>query len=181
MMKNYVLAFAVLFLFSCEKDDPVIQNEEELITTMIYRLTAADGTVVEGKFQDLDGDGGNSPVITPLNVRANTTYTGSLTLLNELENPAENITDEVAEEAKEHQFFFQVTGANLTVAYADTDGDNNPVGIKTTVTTRAASTGTLSVTLRHEPNKSASGVSAGDITNAGGETDINVVFNVVIQ
>lgn len=180
-MKNYILAFAVLFLFSCEKDDPKIENEEELITTMIYRLTATDGTVVEGKFQDLDGEGGNAPVITPINLRANTTYTGSLTILNELENPAENITEEVAQEANEHQFFFQVTGANLTVAYADTDGDNNPVGLRTTVTTSAASTGTLSVTLRHEPNKSAAGVSAGNITNAGGETDINVVFNVVIQ
>ncbi|MDP5121821.1 MAG: hypothetical protein NWQ46_09520 [Spirosomaceae bacterium] len=180
-MKNYILAFAVLFLFSCEKDDPVIENEEELITTMTYRLTATDGTVVEGKFQDLDGEGGNPPVITPLNLRANTTYTGSLTLLNELENPAENITEEVAEEDREHQFFFQVSGANLTVAYADVDGDNNPVGLRTTVTTSAASTGTLSVTLRHEPNKSAAGVSAGNITNAGGETDINVVFNVVIQ
>ncbi len=180
-MKNYVLAFAVLFLLSCEKDDPKIENEVELITTMTYRLTATDGTVVEGKFQDLDGEGGNPPVITPLNLRANTTYTGSLTLLNELENPVENVTTEIAAEDKEHQFFFQATGVNLTVAYADTDGNNNPVGLKTTVTTRAASTGTLSVTLRHEPNKSAAGVSAGNITNAGGETDINVVFNVSIQ
>lgn len=181
-MKNYVLAFALLFaLSSCEKDDPEIENEEELITTVTYRLTATDGTVIEGKFQDLDGEGGNPPVITPLNLRANTTYTGSLSLLNELERPVENITEEIEEEDKEHQFFFEVTGADLSVAYADADDDNNPVGLATTLTTRTASTGTLSVTLRHEPNKSAAGVSAGNITNAGGETDINVVFNVVIQ
>ncbi|HBK71516.1 MAG TPA: type 1 periplasmic binding fold superfamily protein, partial [Flavobacteriaceae bacterium] len=35
--------------------------------------------------------------------------------------------------------------------------------------------------LRHEPNKSASGVSDGDITNAGGETDIEVIFNITVQ
>ena len=34
--------------------------------------------------------------------------------------------------------------------------------------------GQFTVTLRHEPDKSAQGVSAGDITNAGGETDIEV-------
>ena len=35
--------------------------------------------------------------------------------------------------------------------------------------------------LRHEPDKSAAGVSSGDITNAGGETDIEVSFNVIIE
>ena len=41
--------------------------------------------------------------------------------------------------------------------------------------------GTITVTLRHEPNKDAAGVSSGDIANAGGETDIEVTFNVEIQ
>jgi hypothetical protein len=37
------------------------------------------------------------------------------------------------------------------------------------------------VTLRHEPDKGAAGVSGGDITNAGGDTDIEVTFPVVIE
>ena len=41
--------------------------------------------------------------------------------------------------------------------------------------------GTITVILRHEPDKDASGVSNGDITNAGGETDIEVVFNVEVM
>jgi len=36
--------------------------------------------------------------------------------------------------------------------------------------------GGLRITLRHEPNKTAAGVQNGDITNAGGETDIEVTF-----
>lgn len=182
-MKRYLLILGLFTLVftSCEQDDPVIENEEELITTVTYTLTAADGTVVTGTFRDLDGEGGTAPVQNTINLAANTTYTGSLTLLNELETPAENITEEVEEEDREHQFFFEVNSANLAIAYADADGDNNPVGLLTSATTGSPSNGTLSITLRHEPNKSAMGVSDGNISNAGGETDINVVFDVVIQ
>jgi len=74
------------------------------------------------------------------------------------------------------------------------DADGNPVGLSSTLTTGAAGSGTLTVTLRHEPMKSATGVTLrhepmksatgvadGDITNAGGETDIEIVFPVDVQ
>ena len=174
--------FSVLLFTSCEKDDPDIPNEEELITTLIYTLTPeGGGTAIEFRFTDLDGDGGDAPVIVNGTLAANTTYNGVVTLLNEAESPVEDITEEVEEEDEEHQLFFTVTDANATVAYADADADGNPVGLATTLTTTGASTGTLVVTLRHEPNKGAAGVSSGDITNAGGETDIEVTFSVVIQ
>ena len=35
--------------------------------------------------------------------------------------------------------------------------------------------------LRHKPNKSGNGVQSGDITNAGGETDIVVTFELDVQ
>lgn len=187
-MKNrfkYLFAIpliAVVSLTSCEKDDPEVPNEEELITTVTYTLTpTGGGSAVEFQFQDLDGDGGNAPVITNGTLEANTTYTGSITLLNEAETPAEDITEEVEEEAEEHQLFFTVATANATVVYTDADGNGNPIGLATTVTTGDASTGTLTVTLRHEPDKGATDVSDGDITNAGGETDIEVTFDVTIQ
>lgn len=174
--------FSILFFTACEKDDPDIPNEEELITTLIYTLTPdGGGTAVEFRFTDLDGDGGDAPVISNGTLAANTTYSGAVTLLNEAETPAENITEEVEEEDEEHQLFFTVTTANATVAYVDADADGNPVGLATTLTTTGASTGTLMVTLRHEPDKAATGVSGGDIANAGGETDIEVIFDVTIQ
>ncbi len=181
-MKRFLIVFALFAFASCEKDDPEIENEEELITTLKYTLTStADGTVVEGVFQDIDGDGGNAPLITNINLKSNTIYNGTLTLLNESVSPAENISEEVEEEADEHQFFFAASQANLTVTYNDTDGNNRPVGLKTILTTGTSSSGKLRVTLRHLPNKSATGVVGGDITNAGGETDIEVEFNVQIQ
>ena len=131
---------------------------------------------------DLDGDGEDDPIITNGTLAANTTYSGSLDLLNETESPAESITEEIEEEALEHQFFFDVSNDLFSVAYDDMDADGNPIGLDFIVTTDAT-TGTeaFTITLRHEPSKDAAGVSAGDITNAGGETDIEVTFNVTVQ
>jgi hypothetical protein len=112
---------------------------------------------------------------------ANTVYTGSIELLNEAESPAEDITEEVQEEDDEHQFFFQSTISELVVSYTDQDEDGNPVGLNTSITTGAPDSGSLTLTLRHEPVKDAAGVSAGDITNAQGETDIEVTFPIDVQ
>ena len=160
----------------------VIPNEEEVITTLNYTLTpSGGGTAVTMTFQDLDGDGGDDPVITGGTLAPNTTYTGDLELLNETETPAEDITEEIEEEDADHQFFFTTTVAGLSVAYADMDDDGNPVGLESTVTTMASGSGEMTIILRHEPNKSGAGVAGGNITNAGGETDIEVTFNVDVQ
>lgn len=177
-----IIAGLLIGMLACEKDDPVIPNEEELITTLEYTLVSSTGGTVVFSFQDLDGEGGNSPVVTSGTLSKNTEYTGSLKLYNETETPKEDITVEIKEEDEEHQFFFQPdSDLDLSVSYSDTDGDGKPVGLATTVQTGDASSGTLTITLRHEPNKSASGVSTGDITNAGGETDIEVHFIVNIE
>lgn len=186
MSKNYLpflLLLTLGFFFSgCEQDDPVIPNEEELITTLGYTLTPVNGTdVVTLLFQDFDGDGGDAPIITGGMLAANETYTGSLQLLNESETPTEDITAEVEEEDLEHQFFFQSDIAGLNVIYGDQDSEGNPLGLRSTLITGDAASGTLTVTLRHEPNKSASGVSDGLLENAGGETDIEVTFPIDVQ
>jgi len=169
-MKKVNLLFSLLaislLMASCEKEEPEIPNEEELITTLNYTLTP-DGT---------------ASVVTPGGeLVANTTYTGAMELLNESESPVESITDEIREEDDEHQFFFQSTVDGLSVAYNDMDDDGNPLGLATTLTTGAAGSGSLTVILRHEPVKSADGVAEGDITNADGETDIEVVFPIEVK
>jgi hypothetical protein len=184
MFKNYFLLlslFAGVIMFSSCDDDPVIPNEEELITTVNYTLTSTAGDVVTLQFLDLDGDGGNAPVITGGTLTANTSYSGSMELLNESEDPSEDVTEEIMEEDDEHQFFFATTVAGLTVDYADTDGNSDPVGLASTVTTGDAGSGTLTVILRHEPDKGASGVSDGDITNAGGSTELEATFPIDVQ
>ncbi|MDZ7846151.1 MAG: hypothetical protein U5L96_04995 [Owenweeksia sp.] len=61
------------------------------------------------------------------------------------------------------------------------DNNGRPIGVQTSATTGSASSGDLDVILRHEPNKDGPGVANGDITNAGGETDVQVNFQVSIN
>ncbi|MDO5970161.1 type 1 periplasmic binding fold superfamily protein [Flavivirga aquimarina] len=177
-----ILVSTLTFIGCSNDDDPEIVIEEEVITTMTATLVpVGGGTTITLMTQDLDGDGPNEPEVTVSgDLVANTTYNGSLVLLNETKNPAEDITEEIEELDDEHQFFFQATNSIATFAYSDTDGDGNPVGLSFTLTTGSAGTGTITIVLRHEPNKGATGVSDGDITNAGGSTDITETFSVTV-
>lgn len=167
---------------SCGKKKPVIPNEEELITTLHYILSPnSGGDSVIFTFQDPDGDGGYEPSIQLGILEPDKTYTGRLELLNELMSPVESITEEIMEEGDAHQFFFQSSGPEITVTYEDADLNGYPIGLKTTLKTGAIGNNTLSIILRHEPDKAAPGVSDGNINQAGGETDIEVNFDVAIQ
>jgi hypothetical protein len=177
---KYALLASTLIFASCSDDDdntPDPVNEEEIITTMTITLDSGSDQV-ELQFQDLDGDGPDPATVTvsgPLN--ANTVYDGSIILLNETEMPAENITEEVEEEDDEHQFFYTVgSGLAAQTEYANFDGDGNPLGTVFILTTGAASSGSLTFTLRHEPNKPNSG-----LEDAGGSTDIEVSFDLVVE
>lgn len=182
-MNLYFLALllGLTLLVSCDPEEIDDPEEPELITTLNYTLVSTSGETVVLSFQDLDGDGGDTPTISAGTLTANTMYTGTIELLNESADPVEDITEEVAEEDDEHQFFFVSTAAGLTVDYADQDEDGNPVGLTSTLTTGAAASGSLTITLIHEPDKAADGVTDGNQSNAGGETDIEVTFSVVVQ
>lgn len=184
-MKNFkliaLLVIPTLFSTSCSNDDAPV-NEEEVITTVTTTLTGG-GQVITLTSRDLDGDGPNAPIVTVSgNLVAGTTYTGTTTFLNELESPAEDITAEVEEEGADHQVFYQLPSSIGTVTYTDSDANGRPIGLNfTLVAGTSGTTGTLTVTLRHLPNKSATGVSAGDITNAGGNTDAEVTFSLAVN
>jgi hypothetical protein len=185
-MRKYIFLFSTIIamtLTSCSSNDPEIINEEELITTLRVTLTPqGGGTAVTLQLQDLDGDGPNTPVTTvsgPL--LANKTYTGVTQVLNEAVSPTEDITLEVKEEGDEHQFFYTFSNSNATATYTDQDKNNRPIGITFNLTTTNVGIVAMTVTLRHEPNKTAVGVSTGNITNAGGETDVQATFNLTVN
>lgn len=172
-----VLFISTLVFTSCEDDhddDHDHGSDEELITTVLYTLTDGNNTIVL-EWEDLDGDTGNAPTISSGTLTANTSYTGSIQLLNRTESPAEDITLEVRAEGDEHEFFYTNT-AGLTITKTDTDG-TNPVGIETSLSTGAAGSGSLTIVLKHEPTKPNDGTAA----NAGGSTDVQVTFPISIQ
>lgn len=181
---NYLAAVAITIfgLTSCNNDDntpPV--NEEEVITTVTTTLTSGN-QIITLTSRDLDGDGPNAPVISvSANLNANTVYNGTVSFLNEIANPVDDITVEVEEEGDDHQVFFQAPNALGTFTYNDFDTNAKPVGLNFTLTTANATNGNLVVTLIHLPNKNAEGVSAGMIANADGATDAQVTYPVVVQ
>ncbi len=179
MFAAFILVGLTTFVACSDDDDPPAPvNEEEVITTMNITLVATGATTITLQSQDLDGDGPNAPTISVSgDLIANTSYSGTIELLNETESPAEDITEEVEEEADEHQFFFVTTGAINQTDYTDQDGDGNPIGIDFTLTTSDAGSATLQVTLRHEPKKPNDGT----LADAGGETDITQTFNLTVQ
>lgn len=173
---------SAFLLLGCESEDPIPLNQEELITTLIFELTpTSGGEVVIFKFVDPDGQGGLPPEITTGKLNALASYTGKVTLLNESTTPPDNITNEISKEAEEHQFFYQSSTPFLIITYNDLDGNGFPIGIQTLVETGESGTINLTITLRHEPYKEGEGVKQGEIQNAGGETDIEVTFEVPVE
>ena len=177
---KYALLASTLIFASCSDDDdnaPDPVNEEEVITTLTVTLESGSDTVVM-QYQDLDGDGPDAATVTVSgSLNANTVYDGSIVLLNETESPAENVTEEIEEEDDEHQFFYTVgSGLDVATDYANFDGDGNPLGTLFVLNVGSASSGGLTFTLRHEPNKPNTG-----LENAGGSTDIEVTFDVTVE
>lgn len=189
-----IFALAALTLVSCEDDDddddtPPAVNEEEVITDM--RLTFTDSDTQTSQtftFSDPDGEGGNAPTIDDIVISDSTAYVVTIEVLDASNpNDVEDITEEIEEEDEEHQFFFiPGNGADdsVTITYDanDVDDDGNPIGLSSSWNTFEPTTGgeTVRVVLRHELDKEATGVRDGDITNAGGETDIDVTFNLTV-
>jgi hypothetical protein len=178
--KNFLLPVVALGFFACNVSDPHEHNEEELITTvrLVYTDTANASNADTVVFRDADGPGGAAPTAhDTLRLAAGKTYRVSLSLLNESDPlDVEDITTEVEEEGVDHQVFYAASGVNLTMVYADQDANGLPLGLRTLQTAGAASSGTLTVTLKHQPGlKTAGG------TVSTGETDVEIAFQAVIQ
>jgi len=182
IFKYALLAIPFLY-FSCSDDDdnsvPEPINEEEVITTMTATLTAVDGSVVVMQTQDLDGEGGEDPDVTVSgSLVSGITYAGSIEWLNEMEDEPEVITEEILEEADEHQVFFSAGGGlDVTFEYVDFDSNGLPLGTMFSLTPNSAGEGTITITLIHEPMKPNDGT----VESAGGSTDITTTFDVVVE
>ena len=169
--------------FTTPESESVAINEEEVITTMIVTLTANDGSAdVVLQMQDLDGNGPDVPVITVGSpISGMTSYSGSIVWLNEMEDPAENVTIEILEEADEHQVFFTIgDGLPIQVVYADEDSNGYPVGVDFIIAPTEAGvtgSGTLIITLVSEPVKPNDGT----VGSAGGSIEIQTYFPIDVE
>lgn len=170
----------VLSFSACKKDDDELPEveENELITTLKLKFTnkAAANDVKTFSWKDTDGPGGNAPVIEQIVLEANKSYTLSIDeVWNEAASPAEDVREEIADDADDHLFVYKPAPAGLlSITITDKDVNNLPIGLTADAVTAAAGTGTLQIVLRHQPN-----VKNG--TETPGSTDLDATFAVKIQ
>lgn len=183
-MRYFILAICALACLSCKKE-PTETKEIDVITSV--EVILYDSTLhssVSYFFKDSDGIGGASPVIDTIRTNANTTYGVELRLLNETQNPVFNVTNEILTDKEDHQFFYKSTPDTLWThfQYLDFDADSKPVGLHFSFNTQStAGSGIFNLILRHLPNKNGANVSSGDISNAGGESEVEIDFPVIVQ
>ncbi|MCE7069459.1 hypothetical protein LZG74_04055 [Dyadobacter sp. CY327] len=158
-------------------DDVQIDDENELITSVTLKFTEDGTTNVQSfSYKDADGDGGNAPTqFDTVALKPNKTYAVTIELLDESKTPADNITEEVAEESDEHLFVYTPSpSALLTYTYGDKDENNFPIGLIGKAVTTAAGLGKLKVQLRHQPDTKNG-------TPGPGSDDVNLDFNLKVQ
>jgi hypothetical protein len=189
----YLFAALAMGFASCESNDPEEENDGEVITDVtlnFQELNASGGTVgsvISFKASDPQGiEVGSSPTIQTVTLTKGKTYRMSIEVYNSIEK--EDITEEILEEADEHQFFFlgtAVTGNILAITYDDPSGER--IGLRNKVVV-SSSPGTnnaqLRVILRHDLDKGFPGASNPNFANfvqAGGESDLDITFPVVIN
>ena len=187
-MKKYINYFLILviantvFLTACKKFEPGENNEEEVITTLnLYFTPVTGGPALIYGFDDADGPGGNVPVQSEIVLSANTQYDVKIELLNKTVSPADTITNEVSEEAEAHRFYYTSSaGNNITVTNFDSDANGSPLGINSLWETDNASTGTMTITLRHYPGTPPDKQTADPVNSPKSSTDINIIFSTKI-
>lgn len=197
LVKLPALVFVGLscFIGSCDEEEPAKEDTPELISKVTLTFTpTGGGTPLVITATDPDNIGPQDIVAdNAISLKVNTTYSLSISLFNELIDPTDdgyNVTNEVAEEADEHLFFFAWTGGfsnpagdgNVdnradAVVYLDEDSQGLPLGLSTswTTTTEVALEKTFRILLKHQPDlKSATS------TSQEGETDINLTFDLEV-
>lgn len=187
MNKNFkLLLAAALFgsvtITSCSKDNEE-DNDEELITTLALSFTpVGGGTPTTFQFRDVDGPGGNPPVVDEIVLSAGTEYTFTVTVLNESVSPAEDITVEINSESTSHRFYHLPSAASsITVDNLNTDTNGVTLGVNGRVTTGAVANGTYRVVLRHygatPPDKAESDA----VDSPKSSSDIDITFSTRVE
>ncbi len=190
-----------------DEDHDDHDHESEVISRVTLTFTPdGGGEAIVASFDDPDGDGGVSGTSEPITLAAGTTYTMTVEFLNALEDPAEDITEEVMEEAEEHLVLVYGSGVTgpagigdsvlVSHAYADVEsdyganaeGDDLPVGLANTITASNVGSADLQVMLRHLPELNGQPQKTADLIDSfasggavAGEVDANVSFELTVE
>ncbi|MEM7373938.1 MAG: hypothetical protein AAF587_35280 [Bacteroidota bacterium] len=165
ILKQHTVILALFLLLlgfvACTPDPPPVGGEEEIDEVT---LSFSNGPTVSWELN------GTEPEIV---LNANTTYTTvSASFRNAADN--EDITAEILTESVDHLVCFTPNGTNVTITRTDKDANDLELGLTSSWETGEASTGTLNLSLKHQP-----GVKDGSCEP--GDANVEVLFNIVIQ
>ena len=193
----------LLLLSGCQdvEDDHDHDHEHEVMTTITLTFSPeSGGDDLVFSWADPEDDG--SPVIDDIMLADGENYDVAMSVFNELEEPAEEVTPEILDEADQHQVFFTgsavqgpATGMNASAVveheYADQDEGELPLGLSNRIDAQLGTgSGELIVTLRHMPPESgeavkvaglAEDVAEGGFGSIGGANDIQVTFPLTVE
>jgi hypothetical protein len=168
----------LLLITACSSNDdtPEQINEEELIDRVVLKITES-GTQNTSEYIWDEGSEAPQPIV----LNSGSGYDVEVRFYN-ASNPGNviDITEEVIEEADEHQIFFETTTTALSISAATSDYEDslgNKLGVYTHWNASSSTAGTVVVYLIHEP-ESKSGT---DRDALGGETDVQVPFSFAIN
>ena len=167
-----------LAVSSCKKDHgDDHEHDHEAITKIELHFTKVGSTTTQVfSWTDLDGDGGNAPVIDNITLQAGSVYNVAIELFD---SEGHDLTHDIEDLEAEHHRFYYTAGAGITINGLDKDPNNVTLGLKSVWTTSTAATGNVTITLRHyqNDNKEESDL----VNNAKSTTDAEIQFQVTVN
>ena len=194
--KLYLIAISLVsFAFSsCSSEDPVPENDGELITdvTLTFQELDESGNAVGDSFDFTASDSegievGGTPTVETVMLEKGKTYEMTIDVYNSL--AGEDITEEIQAEGDEHQFYF--LGSAFTsspfLSYEYNDDGTELIGLKGIVRVQQSpgfNNANMQILLRHALDKNYPGAenpNFQEYAQAGGESDLDITFPVVLN
>ncbi len=201
-----ILFIATISVVSCKKktETPAPVANEDITTVLVTfknPTIVSDSVVYRAFFSKGYTQAATTPAVfsitsTKTALTKGITYNASVKLSNALVTPEEDITKDVIdanppagseEGGINHQLYYSFNSAFTSLAYADTDNNGKPIGVKIMATTSntPTTTGSFNLKLIHLPNKSQNMPITPYMymaSSIGGSTDVDVTFgNIVVQ
>ena len=190
LLRLMLITGILLFQNSCKKNEddttepapppPATQNDPELITRM--EITFTDSAMPANQFTclyiDPDGQSGSgAPTqVDTIRLFASKTYLLNIKLFNDLATPVDTVSNQIHNEANDHQFFFSFNQINVQAGYRDLDTQTppQPLGLQAFWRTTAPGPGGAGIVLKHQ-----AGIKDGNI--ATGIPDLQAGMPCIVQ
>jgi hypothetical protein len=177
-----LLCLAALAACDPGGNTPITPEEPIGVTLNIVFGSTTGGSPITFAYADPDGPGPQPAMISAPPLRANSVFNTNITVGIIQNGALSDRTGTVRDQDNQYQLFFLVVPPGLIQhRYADTDRDNLPLGLLNRIETGAPGRGTLRVVVRRALNKRFANLGPDNFAQAGGVSDTDATFNVVIE